>query len=99
MRYSFGNLIRALRVGPGFALFLAVYVTILFWFKGIDIYDKEFSAAGTQVAIYNLCRTLYIFFLFWVIYQVGNFLLTCVARSGWRSVAGVDRMEIGFFAG
>ena len=93
------NLIRPLRAGPGFAVFVAGYAAILFWFKDVDIYHKEFTATGVLVAIYNVCRILYIFYLFWIIYQVGNFLLACVGRDTWKRVGGVDRTAIGFFAG
>src|SRR5262249_54502828 len=92
------NLIR-LNVTPGLVAFVTVYVAILFWFKYVDIYHKEFSTASLPVAVYNLCRILYIFYLFWIVYQAGNFLLTRVAKDTWKSVGGVERLAMGFFAG
>ena len=80
-------------------MFVAVYAATLFWFKEVDVYHKEFSTAGLQIAVYNLCRVIYIFYLFWIIYQVGNFLLTCLARNSWKAISGADRIAIGFFAG
>jgi hypothetical protein len=93
------NLIRPPRIAPGFVVFVAGYAAIVFWFKEVDVYHKEFSTPGLLTAAYNLCRVLYIFYLFWIVYQVGNFLLTCVAKDSWRAVGGVERIAIGFFAG
>jgi hypothetical protein len=37
------NLKHLVKVTWGFVAFVAVYVAILFWFKYVDIYHKEFS--------------------------------------------------------
>src|SRR5260370_18104434 len=100
LSHGLRNLTRPLGLGLGRPIaFVAVYVAILFWFKEVDIYHKEVSTPGTATAIYNLCRTTYIFYLFWIVYQVGNFLLAGVAKDPWKSVGGTDRLAIGFFAG
>jgi hypothetical protein len=96
--HHFRNLMH-LKVMPVFVAFVAVYVAIVFWFKYVDVYHQEFSIAGPHVAFYNLSRTLYIFYLFWIVYQAGNFLLTRVAKDAWKSVGGVERIATGFFAG
>ena len=83
LNHDLSNLVRPLKLTPGFIAFVAVYVAILLWFKYVDIYHQEFSTAGLQVAVYNLCRILYIFYLFWIVYQAGNFLLTRVAKEAW----------------
>src|SRR4051812_30783899 len=93
------DLIRQLRVTPGLAVFVGGYLAILFWFKIVDVYHNDFATAGILTTVYNGCRALYIFYLFWIIYQVGNFVLTCIAKESWKAIRGIDRVVTGFFAG
>ena len=91
--------IHLLKPGLGLAAFVGGYVVILWWFKEVDVYHKEFSTPGILTAIYNLSRVIFIFYLFWIVYQVGNCLLACVAWRSLKTVAGIDRLAMGFFAG
>jgi hypothetical protein len=93
------HLTRPLNVTPGLVAFVSGYIAILFWFKGVDVYHRDFATAGVLVALYNVCRVIYIFYLFWIVYQAGNFLLTGLAKDSWKTLGGVDRIATGFFAG
>ncbi len=78
---------------------MGVYLALLAWFKLIDVYHTEFSTAGVVVFAYNLFRTLFIFYLFWMLYCAGDFLLHAILRRGVAELGLIDDIGLKFFAG
>jgi hypothetical protein len=56
-------------------IYLAGYVTLLAWFKWVDVYHSQFATTGLTIAIYNVFRVAFIFYLFWIVHAVGTIML------------------------
>jgi hypothetical protein len=79
--------------------FTAIYAGILLWFYGVDVYHQHFSEAGPLVLVHNVCRVLFIFYLFWIVHEAGAFLLRLVSGDAIESASAVERVVLRFFAG
>lgn len=79
--------------------FTAGYAAILLWFGAIDVYHRRFSDAGLPVLIENVCRVVFIFYLFWIVHEVGAWLLRLVAGDAVEQEDPLDRLALRFFAG
>lgn len=82
----------------GFAAYVGLYVALLAWFKGVDLYHTGFATSGVMVAIHNACRVLFIVYLFWIIHAAGVLTLRLIAR-GADHVSAPERVARSFFAG
>lgn len=82
----------------GFFIYVAGYAAILVWFKWFDVYHAHFDTTGTIVVIYNSCRALFIFYLFWIVATAGSLTL----RLAFGKPKGLDALEyqvLSFFSG
>lgn len=52
-----------------------LFAAILTWFSQVDFYHTAFSESGARVALYNLFRFLFIFYIGWLIYFPGYLLI------------------------
>jgi hypothetical protein len=82
-----------------FSAYVAGFIALVGWFKAFDLYHTHFEASGALIAFYNLCRILFVFYLFWIVQAVGSFSLRLIAGAAWNSIAFLDRLALGFFAG
>ena len=82
-----------------FAVFVGGYVGLLAWFKFFDLYHTEFSSRGAVVLAYNFFRALFVFYLFWMTYCAGDFLLRAALRRRVDDLNVVDDLALKFFAG
>jgi len=80
-------------------VFALPYVLLLVWFHGVDVYHRHFSQPGLIVLVYNCCRVLFIFYLFWMVVTAGLLLLRTVARKELAEVGIFERLALGFFTG
>lgn len=79
--------------------FAAPYAAILIWFARVDVYHRHFSEAGPLVFVNNVCRVLFIFYLFWMVHAAGALLLRLVAGRAVPDDGGLDSLALRFFAG
>jgi hypothetical protein len=80
-------------------IYLAGYVTLLAWFKWVDVYHSQFATTGPTVAIYNFFRVAFIFYLFWIVHAVGTTVLRLFVSSDRIDVCTLDSLAIRFFTG
>lgn len=94
---------RTLRYGRfeflSFLAYMAAYEFILFWFRKIDVYHDHFSARGDVVLVNNALRVLFIFYLFWIVYTPGKWLIARIAGRGSVTASRGEELAIGFMAG
>jgi hypothetical protein len=83
---------------PGF-IFALPYALLLAWFQGIDVYHQHFSAPGLIVLAYNGFRLLFVVYLFCMVAGAGLLLLRVCARGPFDTIAPLERLALGFFAG
>src|SRR5262245_25189783 len=76
-----------------------VYVVLLFWFHGIDVYHKHFATTGLVVAAHNFFRVLFIAYLFWIVHAVGRWTLRLAAGKTVDDLGLLEGLALGFFAG
>jgi hypothetical protein len=89
----------SIRQMPAFAAFVGFYVVVVAWFKFVDVYHFHFSTDGILVIAYNLFRVVFIFYLFWIIYTPGAFLVRAIANRQFEAPNYVDAVALNFFAG
>ena len=82
-----------------FVLYVGVFIGLIAWFKKYDLYHAHFSQSGGLVLLYNVCRALFIFYLFWIVHTVGSFVLGLLPQDPDRPVNVVDSMALAFFSG
>jgi hypothetical protein len=87
------------RYAPALLLYLGGYIAILAFFKGVDVYHAHFASRGLLVVLYNYCRVVFIFYLFWIVHFAGATLLQWVNARAWADLSPLDRLAVGFFAG
>jgi len=80
-------------------LFAMPYAAILLWFHDADIYHRHFSDTGWFVGVYNVCRILFIFYLFWIVEAAGALLLRVAAGAEFGKTALFERIILCFFTG
>lgn len=89
----------AARRALGALLFTALYAAILLWFARVDVYHRHFSEAGPLVFVNNICRVLFIGYLFWMVHAAGALLLRLVSGNATQRDGGLDDLALRFFAG
>lgn len=52
-------------------LLTASFLTIIAWFQHANVYHLSFFSSGTDILIYNICRTIFTLFILWIIYALG----------------------------
>jgi hypothetical protein len=82
---------------PGFLVYLGGYVALLAWFKLADVYHAHFASRGLIVVAYNVFRILFIFYLIWIVYAAGAWVLRRLGR--FSELQTTERLVLGFFAG
>ncbi|WP_407155599.1 hypothetical protein [Bradyrhizobium sp. STM 3557] len=81
------------------ALYLAAYLILVAWFKWADIYHAHFAASGWIVAVNNIFRVAFIFYLFWMVHAVGVLALRLGGTPHRIGQNELDSLGIAFFAG
>jgi hypothetical protein len=79
--------------------YVAGYIALLAWFKWVDVYHAHFATAGPLVAVYNLFRVLFIFYLFWMVHAVGALALHALNRASDNGIGRLENLALGFFMG
>lgn len=91
------------RVRPAYiaawVLYVAAYLALIAFFKGVDVYHTRFGATGPIVLAYNLCRLAFVVYLFWIVHAAGASLLRAIGANAWTDLSPSDRLVAGFFAG
>jgi len=82
----------------GFLVYLVGYLALVAWFKWVDVYHANFATTGLTVVIYNLARTLFVFYLFWILTGAGALVLRRALRDR-EEIAAPGRLALYFFAG
>ena len=80
-------------------IFCFPYVAFLFWFHYTDVYHRHFSESGAIVLLYNCFRTIFVFYLFWIIETPGILLLRTIARTELAQLGVLERFAAGFLTG
>src|SRR3984885_4049140 len=80
-------------------IYLGGYITLLAWFKWVDVYHSQFATTGLTIAIYNFFRVAFIFYLFWIVHAVGTTLLRLFVSGDRIDVCTLDSLAIRFFTG
>src|SRR5258708_28779214 len=80
-------------------IYLAGYITLLAWFKWVDVYHSQFATTGITISIYNFFRVAFIFYLFWIVHAVGTIVLRLFVSSNRIDVCVLDSLAIRFFTG
>ena len=79
-------------------LFTSLYAAVIGYFSLVDVYDRHFFDSAYS-PIYNLVRTLFAAYLFWIVYFSGYVTLRRIAPAGTQSLAPLERLTVGFFVG
>jgi hypothetical protein len=80
-------------------IFCLPYVALLFWFHYTDVYHRHFSEGGAIVLANNCLRTIFVFYLFWIIETPGILLLRTIARTELGQLDLLERFAAGFLTG
>src|ERR1700722_5821588 len=80
-------------------IYLGGYITLLAWFKWVDVYHSQFATTGLTISIYNFFRVAFIFYLFWIVHAVGTTVLRLFVSSDRIDVCTLDSLAIRFFTG
>jgi len=83
----------------GFLAYVAGYLALVAWFKFVDVYHAHFATTGVLVAVYNLCRILFIFYLFWIVHAVGALALRAFGRPTDYGIGPLEQLALAFFTG
>lgn len=81
-----------------FALYVAGYAVVLWWLKSADVYHTRFDATGSTVVAYNLARTAFIFYLFWIVTTAGSLALR-VTFGKLEHFGALEYLVLSFFVG
>src|SRR5262249_8334810 len=82
-----------------FAGFVGGYLTLLAWFKLVDVYHTQFSTSGVLVIAHNFFRALFVFYLFWIIYFAGTLVMKAIVPRQREGLNLLDELALNFFAG
>lgn len=82
-----------------FLTYVGIYCAVLFWFARADLYHQHFSTAGWMVVVENVCRALFIVYLFWIVQTAGRLALRPLAGSAVNELGLLARLTLEFFAG
>jgi hypothetical protein len=96
---NLAKLLRNARSWLPVVAFIASYVVVVFWFKQVDVYHRAFETSGALVAVNNLFRVGFIFYLFSLVLAAGAALLRLFPGNTYASMGSLDRLVVGFFAG
>jgi hypothetical protein len=80
-------------------IFCFPYLVFLFWFQYTDVYHRHFSDSGAIVLLYNCFRTIFVFYLFWIIETPGILLLRAIAPVELAQLDALERFAVGFLTG
>jgi hypothetical protein len=80
-------------------IYLGGYITLLAWFKWVDVYHSQFATTGVTISLYNFFRVAFIFYLFWIVHVVGTTALRLFVSSDRIDVCTLDSLAIRFFTG
>jgi hypothetical protein len=80
-------------------IYLGGYITLLAWFKWVDVYHSQFATTGVTISLYNFFRVAFIFYLFWIVHVVGTTVLRLFVSSDRIDVCTLDSLAIRFFTG
>ena len=80
-------------------LYVGAYWFTFLWFKTIDVYHDHFFATGGVGLANNALRILFIFYLFWIVYTPGRWLIDRIAGQRGSAANGVAGLALGFMAG
>ena len=83
----------------GFLAYVAGYLALVAWFKFVDVYHAHFATTGALVAVHNLCRVLFIFYLFWIVHAVGALALRAFGRAADHGIGTLEHLALAFFTG
>jgi hypothetical protein len=82
---------------PVALVFVGGYAVILLWFHAVDVYHAHFAQAGPLVLVHNVCRAVFIFYLFWIVHAAGALLLRAIGAA--LPARPLERIALTFFAG
>jgi hypothetical protein len=81
------------------AAFTSPYAALIAYFSFVDVYDRHFFESAYSL-IYNLARTVFTAYLFWIVYFSGYLVLQRIARSpSALPMTLLERFAAGFFTG
>jgi hypothetical protein len=81
------------------ATLTSLYAALIGYFSLVDVYDRHFFEKEYSL-IYNGARTLFIAYLFWIVYFSGYVVLRrIVGLPGALSLTLLERLAVGFFVG
>src|SRR5437899_890188 len=80
-------------------IYLGGYITLLAWFKWVDVYHSQFATTGVTISLYNFFRVAFIFYLFWIVHAVGTSVQRLFVSSDRIDVCTLDSLAIRFFTG
>jgi hypothetical protein len=81
------------------AAFTMLYAALIGYFSFVDVYDRHFFENGYSPT-YNIARTLFAVYFFWIVYYSGYFILRRIRRSpSALAMTLPERFAAGFFVG
>jgi len=76
------------------------FLSLVFWFDAVDVYNRHFFESGSLIFLYNFCRVLMIGVVSWVVYATGTFMLaTVVPAKTMHEFSSGERAVLGFAVG
>lgn len=79
--------------------FFLGYILLLSYFALVDTYHHAFFTPGLTVICYNLVRLLFIVYLIWLFYALGDLILNRLNSQWYRDPFTLQSALLGFFAG
>jgi len=83
----------------GFLAYVTGYLGLVAWFKWVDVYHAHFATTGVLVVLHNLCRVLFIFYLFWIVHAAGALVLRAFGRAADQGMGQLEHTALAFFTG
>jgi hypothetical protein len=76
------------------------FLSLVFWFDAVDVYNRHFFESGSLIFSYNICRVLMIGVVSWIVYATGTFMLaTVVPATTMQEFSPGERAVLGFAVG